>query len=142
MPRGSDGKIDKAEAAYMREVVFKFLLTKTQPNMTCAVSGSNLALTWLSVAHMPPNNVAAITFCIPLYLPSTFPADHMEVIWNEAVQQFGQQPEELREMCPRRPACLVQVLEEFHDQADPVEFASLWIDEKLVAEVRDGCMSC
>ncbi|KAK9820816.1 hypothetical protein WJX74_008476 [Apatococcus lobatus] len=134
MPRGPDGKIDSV--TYMRDVVFKFLLTRTQPNMTCVITGSSLVLAWLSIAEMPPNGVCAMTSCIPLYLPSTFWADHMAAIWADLVQQGGLIPEVLRDICPRRPACLVMMSEEYSGEVDAATFASEWIYTKLVAESR------
>ena len=136
MPQGSGGNIDSRAAAYMRDVVFKFLLKQTQPNMICAVTDSSLVLAWLSIAKRPLNNVCAMASCIPLYLPDTFRRDHMEAMWHGVVQQVGQRPEELREICPRRPACLVMMLENYRGQKDPAAFASHWVYEKLVAEVR------
>ncbi len=133
---GSDGKIDSSAAAYMCNVVLKWLLTKTQPNMTCAVTGSNLVLVWLSIAKMPPHGVSALTSCVPIHLPCTFPPDHMEEIWQECVQHFGKRPEELSKIYPRRPGCLVTMLEDFYGQEDLVVFANQWVYDKLVAEVR------
>jgi hypothetical protein len=55
------GKLDAAGAEYVRDVFVKYLLVYGPHTMLWCLTGSSMALTWVSIASMPPNGYALIT---------------------------------------------------------------------------------
>jgi hypothetical protein len=55
------GKLDAAGAEYVRDVFVKYLLVYGPRTMLWCLTGSSMALTWVSIASMPPNGYALIT---------------------------------------------------------------------------------
>ena len=92
---GADGKLDVAGSVFIRETFLKELLLNGPRHIFWAVTGSSMALVWLSIATAPPNGHVLMEHCQDVTLPSSISGDQMGLLRAHLVRFHDHRPKNL-----------------------------------------------
>ena len=73
------------ERSSYREYSSKQLLVYGPPHVLWVITGSSMALVWLSMARAPTNGHCLLHHCTELVLPAIVGADQMQLVWEHLV---------------------------------------------------------
>ena len=85
LPLGVGGTPDTAGARFLRDSFLKDLLLYGPRHIIWAITGSSMALVWISIAEAPPNGHVLIQHCRALDLPAVVSDAQLQLVWSQLV---------------------------------------------------------
>ncbi|PNG99850.1 hypothetical protein TSOC_014360, partial [Tetrabaena socialis] len=137
-----DKELHAAGAEYIRDVLLKQLLVYGPRTCCWCLTGSGMALTWMSLAAMPSNGFALLSMVNQVDLPATYPQQHMQLVRSRLMTKYalGRAPgldTRLLEWSETSPALVTVLLADWAGAGRPKnvdKFVSEFLVTKLVSE--------